>query len=271
MIRIIPKPTDTPDDDSTRMVMDALDALGVGWTRLELDDIDPFAFPVRDAVIWACGLRQDGHQFETLQALATRNRVVNSPAAIATCASKVATTARLVEAGLPSPATGLLRTRDRANAFIEAYGGQAVYKPVYGYDGNGIRLVESADDLEEPPYYLQEYVPNDEDYRIFVIGNEAVGAIRRRSAHLTHNIHQGGLGEAVDVTPEMARLSVAAARAVGADYAGVDLLPLETGGFTVLEVNGTPNWHCMTAPIPRLIAVYLVRCEEEMAGSIPRR
>ncbi len=270
MIQIIPKPTDTPDDNSTSMVTDALDTLGADWTCLWLDDVDPFSCPVRDAVIWACGLRQDGHQFETLQALATRNRVVNSPTAIATCASKVATTMLLLEAGLPSPATGLLRTRARADAFIEGHGGQAVFKPVYGYDGNGIRLVASADDLEEPPYYLQEYVPNDEDYRIFVIGDEAVGAIRRRSAHLTHNIHQGGLGEAVDVTPEMARLSVAAARAVGADYAGVDLLPAGDG-FTVLEVNGTPNWHCMTAPIPRLIAEFLVRCEEEVAGSTPRR
>ncbi len=181
--------------------------------------------------------------------------------AIATCASKVATTALLLHAGLPSPATGFLRTRGQATAFIAAHGDRAVFKPVYGYDGNGIRLVESADELEEPPYYLQEYVPNDEDYRVFVIGDDAVGAIRRTSPHLTHNIHQGGRGEAVAVTPAMARLAVAAARAVGADYAGVDLLPAPVG-FTVLEVNGTPNWHCMAAPIPALLAVYLVRCAE---------
>ncbi|HOV66905.1 MAG TPA: RimK family alpha-L-glutamate ligase [Methanoregulaceae archaeon] len=270
MIQVIPKPTDTPDDDSTRMVTDALDALGADWTRLDLDQVDPFASPLKGAVIWACGLRQDGHQFETLQALATRNRVVNPPHAIATCASKVATTALLIRAGLPSPATGFLRTRDQAGAFIGAHGGRAVFKPVYGFDGNGIRLVESPDDLGDPPYYLQEYLPCGEDYRVFVIGGEAVGAIRRRSPHLTHNIHQGGSGEAVRVTPEMSALAVTAARAVGADYAGVDLLPTQ-GGFTVLEVNGTPNWHCMTAPIPRLIAEYLVRCEEEAAGSTPRR
>ncbi len=270
MIQIIPKPTDTPDDNSTFMVMDALDALGADWTCLSLDEIDPFACPLEGVVIWACGLRQDGHQFESLQALATRNRVVNSPTAIATCASKVATTALIVRAGLPSPATGFLRTRTQAGDFLAAHDGRAVSKPVYGYDGNGIRLVDSADALEEPPYYLQEYVPNDEDYRIFVIGDEAVGAIRRTSPHLTHNIHQGGYGEAVEVTPAMAGLSIAAARAVGADYAGVDLLPTG-GGFTVLEVNGTPNWHCMTAPIPRLLAEYLIRCEEEAAGITPRR
>jgi ribosomal protein S6--L-glutamate ligase len=65
----------------------------------------------------------------------------------------------------------------------------------------------------------------------------------------------------------MARLAVAAARAVGVDYAGVDLLPAP-GGFVVLEVNGTPNWHCMAAPIPALLADYLVRCS---GGVTPRR
>ncbi len=267
MIRIVRKPTDTPGDDSTTQVCAALEARGVSWTDLDLDTIDPFDCGLEGTLIWACGLRQDGHQFEALQALALSNRVVNAPDAIATCASKVATTALLVRAGLPSPRTGFLRTRRQAEAFIARHGGRAVFKPVYGYDGNGIRLIDNANDLDEPPYYLQEYVPNNEDYRVFVIGDRAVGAIRRTSPHLTHNIHQGGRGEAVEVTPEMSRLAVAAARAVGADYAGVDLLPVP-GGFTVLEVNGTPNWHCMTAPIPVLLADYLVRCEERVT---PRR
>ncbi|HJK26780.1 MAG TPA: RimK family alpha-L-glutamate ligase, partial [Methanocorpusculum sp.] len=104
---------------------------------------------------------------------------------------------------------------------------------------------------------------NDRDYRIFVIGNKAVGAIKRESAHLTHNIHQGGSGCAVEISPEMREAAESAAEAVGIDYCGVDLLPLDDGGFTVLEVNGTPNWHCMKAPIPRLLAEYLVEQEKE--------
>ncbi|NLX49784.1 MAG: ATP-grasp domain-containing protein [Methanospirillum sp.] len=259
MIHVIRKPTDIPGDDSTSQVCAALDRLGAAWEELDLDDLDPFDRPLEGALIWACGLRQDGHQFEVLQALALVNRVVNSPDAIATCASKVATTALLVRAGLPSPATAFLGSRERAAAFIAARGGRAVYKPIYGFDGHGIRLITEADDLEEPPYYLQEYVPNDQDFRVFVIDGTAVGAIRRTSPHLTHNIHQGGHGEAVPVTPGMAGLAVRAASAVGADYAGVDLLPTG-GGFTVLEVNGTPNWHRMSAPIPDLLAGFLARC-----------
>jgi ribosomal protein S6--L-glutamate ligase len=270
MIRVIRKPTDTPGDDSTSQVLAALDETGAEYSVLDLDRMDPFSPGFAGDVVWACGLRQDGYQFEALQALALSNRVVNTPQAIMACASKVVTTALLIRAGLPSPSTGFLRTSEQAATFLGEHGGRAVFKPVYGYDGNGIRLVDSVENLEAPPYYLQEYVPNEEDYRIFVLGNEAVGGIRRTSPHLTHNIHQGGFGEAIAITSEMARLAVAAARAVGADYAGVDLLPLETG-YTILEVNGTPNWHCMSAPIPRLLADYLVQCEEEAGRITPRR
>ena len=49
----------------------------------------------------------------------------------------------------------------------------------------------------------------------------------------------------------------AAARAIGIDYCGVDLLE-QGNSYTVLEVNGTPNWHCMEAPIPDLLADYLI-------------
>jgi ribosomal protein S6--L-glutamate ligase len=50
---------------------------------------------------------------------------------------------------------------------------------------------------------------------------------------------------------------------VGVDYGGVDLL--RTGdGSCVLEVNGTPNWHCMAVPIPALLASYLIEKEREL-------
>ena len=132
-------------------------------------------------------------------------------------------------------------------------------------NGNGIFLLRSPRELGEGPYYLQEYVPNDGDFRIFVIEGSAVGAIRRTSDTLAHNIHQGGRGIPVDITPEMQELAGGAARAVGVDYGGVDLLRYHDG-YCVLEVNGTPNWHCMAAPIPRLLAKYLMKKESLLKG-----
>jgi ribosomal protein S6--L-glutamate ligase len=60
----------------------------------------------------------------------------------------------------------------------------------------------------------------------------------------------------------MRAIAEASADAVGIDYCGVDLLR-DREGYTVLEVNGTPNWHCMSAPIPNLLALYLIERERE--------
>ena len=262
MIAIIPKPTDTHSDNSTGMVIEELRLANAPFELIDLDRVDPFNSGIENYLIWVCGLRQEEHQFETLNALSTVNRVVNTPAAIATCASKVHTSALLHRNGIKSPKTCFTSSREMAASFI-AECGNAVYKPVYGYDGNGIILVTKAEQLGFPPYYLQEYVPNDRDFRVFVIEGAAVGAIERVSDSLTHNIHQGGCGAPCEIDREMGEITSNAARAVGVDYAGVDLL-LDHGEFTVLEVNGTPNWHCMSAPIPKLLAHYLIREEHSL-------
>ncbi len=262
MIHIIPKPTDTPDDNSTGMVMKALRRAGKDYQVLNIERIDPFSSGLEHELVWACGITQDEHQFEVLNALSLSNRIVNTPSSIFTCASKVMTSALLLRDGIHTPDTSFSASYDEASKFIEKYG-KVVSKPVYGFDGNGIYLLQSPEELGPPPYYLQEYVPNDRDYRVFVIDGVAVGAIERVSDTLAHNIHQGGCGRPRDIDPEMQEIAGAAARATGVDYGGVDLLD-SPEGYCVLEVNGTPNWHCMAAPIPELLADYLIRVEKDM-------
>ena len=258
MIYIVPKPTDTPDDNSTGMVIRALKERDYPYALLDLDTIDPFSPDIAKETIWVCGIRQDGVQFEVISALALTNRVINNPQAIAVCASKAQTTARLLLAGVPTPETMFTGSLTKVKRFLARHN-QAVYKPLYGYDGNGIFPFTDAGELPEGPYYIQELVKNDRDYRVFVIDGVAVGAIVRVSDTFAHNIHQGGTGTALTELPDaMKEIAGAAARAVGIDYCGVDLLE-QGSGHTVLEVNGTPNWHCMEAPIPDLLAEYLIR------------
>lgn len=262
MIHIVPKPTDTPDDNSTGAVMRELEKADARYELLDLGSVNPLDSGLENALIWVCGIRQDGHQFETLNVLSLHNRVINTPESIVTCASKVMTTALLLENNVRTPDTAYTRSEEQALAFLRRHG-RVVYKPLYGYDGNGIRLVTEPGELGPGPWYLQEYVKNDRDFRVFVLGGEAVGAIARVSDSLTHNIHQGGIGMPVEIDEEMGSIAEAAAAAIGIDYCGVDLLRDEEG-YTVLEVNGTPNWHCMAAPIPKLLARYLIEREREM-------
>ena len=91
--------------------------------------------------------------------------------------------------------------------------------------------------------YVQEFVPNPgRDIRVFVVGEEAVGAIYRVSVgdSFVSNLSQGGTPVACTVTGEMEQLAVRATQSVGADFAGVDLIEGEEGLF-LLEINGTPS------------------------------
>ena len=64
----------------------------------------------------------------------------------------------------------------------------------------------------------------------------------RRAATWITNVKQGGLPVAIAPDPKMERLAVAAAEAVGAAIAGVDVIVTADGAPTVLEVNSMPAW-----------------------------
>jgi tetrahydromethanopterin:alpha-L-glutamate ligase len=271
MIYIVSKPTDTAVDNSTAAVAKEIERAGVSYTYLDLDTINPFSHGLKNELIWVCGIKRDVYQFEMIACLSLTNRVINTPSAIAACASKVMTTALLKKYRINTPDTLYTNSRDRAGGFIRRHG-KVVSKPVYGHGGIGVAIIDSIDELGTPPYYLQEYIPNESDYRVFVIDGRPVGAIRRVSDSVVHNVHLGGVGQPVEIDQRMHRIAVAAAEAVNTNYAGVDLL-VSRGEYTVLEVNGTPNWHYMEAPIPRLLASYLMRRSQEMsyAPPAPRR
>jgi glutathione synthase/RimK-type ligase-like ATP-grasp enzyme len=75
-----------------------------------------------------------------------------------------------------------------------------------------------------------------------VVGERVLGAVERRSAGWRTNFSRGGEVVPFTLPAEWADLALRAARAVGAEYAGVDLLPSRDGRVYVLEVNGIPGW-----------------------------
>jgi RimK family alpha-L-glutamate ligase len=92
-------------------------------------------------------------------------------------------------------------------------------------------------------YYLQRTIDHESrDYRVFVLGGRVLGAIERRADGWRTNLARGGQALAARLPEAWAALAVRAAVAVGAEYAGVDLLPARNGTVYVLEVNGIPGW-----------------------------
>jgi len=80
------------------------------------------------------------------------------------------------------------------------------------------------------------------DIRALVIGDRVVAAMKRQGppGEFRSNLHRGGLGERVRITPEEREMAVKAARTLGLNVCGVDMLRSKSGPL-VLEVNSSPG------------------------------
>lgn len=182
-------------------------------------------------------------------------RVVNSPRAIERSVDKFYTSALLQMAGLATPETVVCERSEDAIAAFRAMG-DVIVKPLFGSMGLGMVRVHDEEiawrvfralDTIRGVYYLQRTIDHGgRDIRAFVVGDRVVGAIERRSPDAgpqwRTNYSRGGAVRALTLSPGWTEMAVRAARAVGADYAGVDLLPAEDGTVYALEVNAIPGW-----------------------------
>ena len=177
--------------------------------------------------------------------------VMNPPRAIERTVDKFYTSALLEQAGLATPQTVVCERAEDAIAAFRAMG-DVIVKPLFGSMGLGMVRVSDEEtawrvfralEAIRGVYYLQRAIPHEgRDIRAFVIGDRVVAAIERRSAGWRTNISRGGEAREFTLPSEWNSMALRAARAVGAAYAGVDLLPADDGTVYVLEVNGIPGW-----------------------------
>jgi [lysine-biosynthesis-protein LysW]--L-2-aminoadipate ligase len=177
--------------------------------------------------------------------------VVNSAAATELCGDKWLTTEALHRAGLPVPRTALALTPQAALAALDNIGYPAVIKPLVGSWGRLVSLLPDRQTAEtvlayvaalpapqSHLVYVQELVAKPlRDLRVLVCGGAAVAAAYRVSSGWRANVALGATMTEATLTDDTARLAVAAAAAVGAELAGVDLIEGPSGAPMVLEVN----------------------------------
>lgn len=178
---------------------------------------------------------------------------VNSYHVALTCGDKFLTTQALVHAGAPTPRCLLAFTPESALEAMEQLGYPVVLKPVIGSWGRMVSKINDRDAAEailehrdvlgnyqHSIFYIQEYIDKPgRDIRSFVIGDECIAAIYRMSEHWITNTARGGIASRCPVTPELADLSIRAARAVGGGAVAIDLLETRDGRVLVNEVNYT--------------------------------
>ncbi len=186
-----------------------------------------------------------------LNALEARGvTVLNGPSALLPAHDKLLTARLLARAGLPHPMTRL----HTLGAPLPSMTGSAVVKPRFGSWGRDVvccddptALAAHLDSLVDRDWFrrhgalVQALVPpRGYDLRIVVAGGHATGAVIRvsRDGEWRTNVALGATRLPTTPPPDATALAVAAARAVGAELVGVDLLPTPAGGWTVLELNG---------------------------------
>ena len=198
--------------------------------------------------------------FYILDALERQGTAFLNPiAAIAAARSKITTLQRLHAAGLPVPATVLVRTSEGLEDALRLLSeGPWVIKPAMGSKGRDIALARTAGDLRavfeqrwaadrHEILLIQEYLSTGAgqpwDLRVLVLLGEVVGAMRREApaGEFRANYSLGGAVKVVRLEPEFAALAVRAADTLDLDLAGVDIL-VSPDGPRVLEVNANPGW-----------------------------
>jgi [lysine-biosynthesis-protein LysW]--L-2-aminoadipate ligase len=184
---------------------------------------------------------------------------VNTARVAEACGDKLATSAALAKANLPQPRNLVAFSTEAALEAIETIGYPVVIKPVVGSWGRLLAKINDRDAAEavlehksvlgsvsHSIFYIQEYIPKpDRDIRVFVMGEEAVTAIYRKSPHWITNTARGGEGEVCKLTPELTDICINAARAVGGGVLAIDILEHPQRGYLINEINHTMEFHTL--------------------------
>lgn len=160
----------------------------------------------------------------------------------------------LSRAGLGLPKTIFMDYSRDTEGVVEAVGGApVVIKLLEGTQGLGVVLAENQKAAQsvieafhgvKARIIVQEFIKEAKgaDIRAFVVNGEVVGAMRRqaRDGEFRSNLHRGGHATVVKLNRQEKHAAITAARKMGLDVAGVDMLPSHRGPL-IIEVNSSPG------------------------------
>lgn len=209
---------------------------------------------------------------------------VNSSEGIGRSRDKLFAHQILAQAGVGMPVTGMAHSPDDSSDLIKKVGGAPlVIKLLEGTQGKGVVLAETQKAAQSvigafrglrANILVQEFVAESSgvDIRCLVVGNKVVGAMKRQGAEddFRSNLHRGGTASKVKISREERAAAVKAAKVLGLNVAGVDLLRSNSGP-KVLEVNSSPGLEGIEKATGKDIAMNILDFVELNAKGRPRR
>jgi ribosomal protein S6--L-glutamate ligase len=188
-------------------------------------------------------------QFEMMNVFPT-----NESQGISRSRDKLRSLQLLSRNGIGLPVTGFAHSTKDIDGLIDLVGGAPlIVKLIEGTQGVGVVLAETKKAAEsviaafrqlDANILVQEFIKEAKgaDIRAFVVGGRVVASMRRQGApgEFRSNLHQGGYAEKIKLTPEERSTAVRAAKTMGLNVCGVDLLR-SNHGPVVMEVNSSPG------------------------------
>ncbi len=185
-------------------------------------------------------------------------------------ASKNFVYTRLAAYGLPLIDTEFV-SKNNYSLALSKISFPCIAKITHGAGGEGVYLCESEVEVKKlfernnENLILQNFVENDGDIRIYVIGNKVVGAMKRTRVgadEFRNNVSLGGDPSAYAITSEMEAIAIAATKALRYSVSGVDLIfDQKTQSWKIIEINKAPQYmgimKATGQDIPRLLIQYL--------------
>jgi RimK family alpha-L-glutamate ligase len=277
----------THNSKETKAILNAVRALGHEpvWIRDEnvsswIEDGTVQLSPRVDVLVNRMLFTKSDHQLEDLQLAALYEEttpVVNSPHAVANTLHKYRAGAKLAASGLPVPDAYFGRSSRTVEQWPEYLPDAAAHKHTIGTNGQQMSIVSPGDPvgpmIDDEHSFVQEFLEGTDrrpsDIRVYVVGGEIIGAMRRYAPEGDWRTNVAVGGEVEGVTTELGerprRLARDATSVLGLDLAGVDLMPIE-GEWFILEVNATAGFKGFFSATGISVAPHIARLAIERAG-----
>ena len=205
---------------------------------------------------------------------------LNESVAISRSRDKLRSLQLLSRKGIGLPVTGFARSPNDVADLIDMVGGAPlVIKLLEGTQGIGVVLAETRAAAESvieafmglnTNILVQEYIKEagGADIRCLVVGEKVVAAMERRAkpGEFRSNLHRGGTASVIRITPEERSTAIRAARIMGLNVAGVDLLR-SNHGAVVMEVNSSPGLEGIETSTAKNIAGMIYEFMEKGAAA----
>ena len=240
-----------------------------GRSLNNLDAIIPRIKP--NQTFYSCALLR---QFESLGIFCA-----NTWESISKSRDKLFSSQLFSQNGIQIPITGFAKSPLDTNDLINMVNGAPlIIKLLEGTQGKGVVLAENSKAAEsvinafkslQANILVQEFIKEagGKDIRCFVIDGKVVASIQREAAkgEFRANLHLGGTASVIKITSDEKRLAVKAAKVLGLQIAGVDIIRSNKGPL-VLEVNSSPGLEGIEKATGKEIAEMMISAIEKQLG-----